>query len=169
MRAPVERKAVWPGLVGFGLTMLAALILHALPSRVGDGPELAPALPLIALFIWSVRRPWFVAPPVLFGVGLVQDLLAGSPMGVWSLSYLAAFAILRLREADGTGADVGPLSLRFSLIALTAFGFAWGTGSVAIGAPVAPAPLITEALLTILLFPLFAWAFARRKERTTFS
>jgi len=90
-------------------------------------------------------------------------------MGVWSVAYLVAFGVLRMREADGSGADVGPLSLRFALTALIAFGAAWGAGSFTIGAPIAPGPLITEAVVTILLFPAFAWAFARRKERSTFS
>ncbi len=111
----------------FIVTMLIALILHALPSRLGSGPDLAPAFPLIALFIWSVRQPWFISPPVLLLVGVAQDLLAGAPMGVWALSFLVAFSVLRLRETDGAG-EVGPLALRFTLTACAAFGVAWGRG-----------------------------------------
>lgn len=168
MRPSIERGNGGADLVMFIVTMLIALILHALPSRLGSGPDLAPAFPLIALFIWSVRQPWFISPPVLLLVGVAQDLLAGAPMGVWALSFLVAFSVLRLRETDGAG-EVGPLALRFTLTACAAFGVAWGAGSFAIGAPVAPGPLITEAVLTILLFPIFAWLFARRKERSTFS
>lgn len=169
MRAPVERGDVGSGLIGFVLTLTLALILNALPSRFGGGVDLAPSLPLIALFIWSVRRPWFVSPPVLLIVGVIQDLLAGSPMGIWAIAYLVAFTALRVRDTDGAGGEVGPLSLRFALIALVAFAATWIVGSISIGAPVAFGPLIAEGLITILLFPLFAWAFARRKERSTFS
>ena len=168
MRPSVERGNGGTDLVLFIVTMLLALVLHALPSRLGGGPDLAPAFPLIALFIWSVRQPWFISPPVLLLVGVFQDLLAGAPMGVWALSFLVAFSALRIRETEGAG-EVGPLALRFTLTAAAAFGVAWGAGSFAIGAPVAPGPLITEAVLTILLFPIFAWLFARRKERSTFS
>lgn len=168
MRPSVERGNGGADLIFFIVTMLLALVLHALPSRLGSGPDLAPAFPLIALFIWSVRQPWFISPPVLLLVGVFQDLLAGAPMGVWALSFLVAFSALRIRETDGAG-EVGPLALRFALTAAAAFGVAWGAGSFAIGAPVAPGPLITEAILTILLFPIFAWLFARRKERSTFS
>lgn len=169
MRAPVERGDVGSGLIGFVLTMLLALILNALPSHFGGGVDLAPSLPLIALFIWSVRRPWFISPPVLMIVGILQDLLAGSPMGIWAIAYLISFTVLRIRDTDGAGGEVGPLSLRFALIALMAFAATWIAGSITIGAPVAVGPLIAEGLITILLFPLFAWAFARRKERSTFS
>lgn len=168
MRPSVERGNGGADLIFFIVTMVLALVLHALPSRLGGGPDLAPAFPLIVLFIWSVRQPWFISPPVLLLVGVFQDLLAGAPMGVWALSFLVAFSALRIRETDGAG-EVGPLALRFALTAAAAFGVAWGAGSFAIGAPVAPGPLITEAILTILLFPIFAWLFARRKERSTFS
>lgn len=169
MRAPLERKALWPGVVGMTATLALSLLLHAVPSRVGSGPDLLPSLPLIALYIWSVRRPWFVSPPVLLLVGLLQDLLSGGPMGVWALAYLIGFGFGRMRDADGAGADVGPISVRFAVLALIAFGVAWAAGSVSIGAPVGLPALITEAALTILLFPAFAWAFARRKDRSTFS
>jgi len=169
MRAPVERGDVGSGVIGFVLTLFLALILNALPSRFGGGVDFAPALPLIALFIWSVRRPWFVSPPVLLLVGILQDLLAGSPMGIWAFAYLVSFTALRIRDEDSTGGDVGPLSLRFALLALVAFGVTWAVGSITIGAPVGFGALIAEGLITIVLFPLFAWAFARRKERSTFS
>lgn len=169
MRAPLERKAIWPGLTGFVLTLAVCLIGYAAPSRFGSGPDLLPNLVMIGLFIWSVRRPWFVSPPVLLLVGVLQDLLTGGPMGVWALAYLIGFAFGRVRDADGAGAEVGVISVRFAIFALIAFGVAWAAGSVSIGAPVGLPALITEAALTILLFPAFAWAFARRKERSTFS
>ena len=92
MRPSVERGNGGADLIFFIVTMVLALVLHALPSRLGGGPDLAPAFPLIALFIWSVRQPWFISPPVLLLVGVFQDLLAGAPMGVWALSFLVAFS-----------------------------------------------------------------------------
>ena len=129
---------------------------------------------VIALMTGSVVWAWAciavcIVGAVLLLVGVMQDLLAGAPMGVWAFAFLVAFSVMRLREADGAGGEIGPLALRFTLTAIVAFGAAWGAGSFAIGAPVAPGPLITEAILTILLFPIFAWLFARRKERSTFS
>ncbi|MGJ3232261.1 MAG: hypothetical protein ACFE0P_10725 [Oceanicaulis sp.] len=169
MRGPLDNRPVWPGLVAFTLTLLLALLAYAVIGRAGAGGPVLVNLPLIALFIWSVRRPWFVSPPVLLIAGLLQDLLIGTPLGVWAIAYLAAFTLARDRDADGTGADVGPLSARFAALAGIAFFVAWGAGSAAIGAPAAFGALISEGLLTILLFPVFAWIFARRKERSAFS
>ncbi len=169
MLVPVKSGGENLSILGFVLTMLLALVLHVLPGHVGRGPDLVPALPLITLFIWSVRQPWYVSPPVLLLVGVLQDLIEGSSMGGWSLAYLVAFAVFRVREVADAGHKVGPLSLRFTLMVLAAFGIAWAVNSFAVGAPIAPGSLITEVLLTILVFPLFAWVFARCKEYGAFS
>lgn len=168
MRA-LDSRPVWPGLVAFGLTLFLSLLAYAVLGRAASAAPVLINFPLIALFIWSLRRPWFVSPPLLLAVGLVQDLLIGAPMGVWAIAYIAAFTLARDREADGSGRDVGPVSARFAALAALAFAAAWAAGSAAIGAPAAIGALISEGLLTILLFPVFAWAFARRRERSAFS
>ncbi len=164
MRAVRDGDAMWPSVAGFMVSLLLALALYTAPSSVGGLPDLTPSLPLIALFIWAVRRPWFVSPPVILLVGLLQDLISGGVMGVWALAYLAAFAIARPRSDEGA-ADLVPLTIRFVVLSLLAFGFAWGAGSAAIGVPAGAAPLITETIMTILVFPVLGWLFARRKER----
>lgn len=169
MRAPLENRPLWPGLTAFLLTLFLALIAYAVLGRAGGGSLVIVNFPLIVLFVWSLRRPYFVSPPVLLIVGLLQDLLIGAPLGVWALAYLVAFTAARDRDADGSGGDVGAVSARFAALAALAFAGAWAVGSAAIGAPAAIGALIGEGLLTILLFPAFAWAFARRKERSAFS
>lgn len=164
MRAVRDGDTMWPSVAGFMVSLLLALVLYTAPSSVGGLPDLTPSLPLIALFIWAVRRPWFVSPPVILLVGLLQDLISGGVMGVWALAYLAAFAIARPRSDEGA-ADLVPLTIRFVVLSLLAFGFAWGAGSAAIGVPAGAAPLITETIMTILVFPVLGWLFARRKER----
>jgi rod shape-determining protein MreD len=168
MRGPLDNRPVWPSLAAFVATLLLALLAYAVLGRAAAGGAVLINLPLIALFIWSLRRPWFVSPPVLLIIGLLQDLMIGAPLGVWALAHLAAFTLARDREADGAGGDVGPVSARFAVLAGVAFLVAWGAGSVAIGAVATFGALITEAVLTILLFPVFAWIFARRKERSAF-
>jgi rod shape-determining protein MreD len=168
MRAPLERRSAWPTLAGMALTLIPSLLLHAAPTRLPTGMDLLPLLPLITLFIWAVRRPRYVPPWLIFLIGLLQDLLIGGPMGVWALSYLVSFSIARPRDEEG-GGEIGPVSLRFAVLTLIALAVAWGAGSVALGQPAGTADLVTEGVLTIILFPVFAFFFARRKERSTFS
>ena len=169
MRASMDRQPPWLALAGFVLSLLAALAIQAAAARLLDGAGLFPNLVLIALFIWSIRRPWYLAPPVLLLVGLIQDLFTGGPFGIWALAYIIAFAVARDRETDGAGAEVGPLAARFAALAAIAQLVAWAAGSATIGAPAPPGGLIGETILTIVLFPVFAWAFARRRERGSFS
>ncbi len=169
MRPQYERTSPLWALLGFVLTLLAALLVQGAAARVIGGSGLFPNLVLLALFLWSVKRPYFIAPPVILLVGLVQDLFTGGPFGIWAVSYLVAFAFARDREADGAGAELGPLFVRFAGLAALAQFVAWVAGSAAIAAPAPFAGLIGETILTIVLCPVFAWAFARRRERSSFT
>ena len=168
MRAPYEQSSPWGALIGLLLSLVAALLLQGAAARLMGGAGAFPNLVLIALFIWSIKRPYYVAPPVLLLVGLIQDLFTGGPFGVWALSYVIAFTVARDREADGGGGELGPMAVRFAALAAIAQFIAWAAGSAAIAAPAPFAGLIGETILTIVLCPLVAWAFARRKERSSF-
>jgi rod shape-determining protein MreD len=168
MRAPVDQRSPWLALAGFIFSVVLALMVEAVSARMfGPGGSFANFV-LIALFIWSIRRPWFLSPPVILLAGLAHDLVSGGPLGVWALAYLAAFTIARDRDADGSGADFASLAARFTVLMAVATLAAWAAGSVATGFPAPLGGLIGEAVLTIIIFALFGWAFARRRERKTF-
>lgn len=168
MRAPTDQRSPWLGLVGFLTSCFAALLVEAISMRVLGGGVPFPNFVLIALFIWSIRRPWFLNPLTLLVIGLLHDLFSGGPLGIWALAYLAAFTFARDREADGTGADFGPLMVRFGVLTAIAMAGAWGAGSISTGFLVPVLGLIGEGLLTIVLFAVLGWAFARRRERAAF-
>lgn len=165
-----QRSPSWP--VGIGLTvcLVLGMALLAAPARLPGG-FLAPLpnLPLIVLFIFAVRRPAFAPPWLLALAGLVQDLLTGGPMGVWALGYLAGFTAARPRTQEASDRTMPVLIARFSALALIAYLAAWSAGSIAIGRAASPGFLIAECAATLVVFPAFAWLFARRRERSTFS
>lgn len=168
MRVIGEQRPVGLDIAYFLVSVILALFIQATGARLESSGSVFLNLPLIALFVWSIRRPGFVSPPVLLLVGFLQDLFSGAPLGVWAIAYIASFSLARDREADGSGGEVGPLAVRFAVLAVIAFVLAWLAGSAAIGAPAHYQTLIGEGLVTILLFPLFAWAFARKRERSSF-
>lgn len=168
MRAPLDQRAPWPGVAGLLVSLVSALLVEAVAARLFGAGAAFPNFVLIALFIWSIRRPLFISPPLILLTGLLHDLFAGGPLGVLALAYLAAFAIARDREADGLGADFGPMAARFTVLTAITTLAAWTAGSAATGFPAPLGALITEGVLTILVFAAFGWAFARRKERTAF-
>ena len=168
MRAPLDQRSPWPGLAGLLVSLILALVVEAAAARLFGSGAPFPNFVLIALFIWSIRRPFFVSPPLILIAGLAHDLFSGGPLGIWPLAYLAGFALARDREADGLGADFGPMAVRFAVLAAIVTAAAWAAGSASTGFPAPLGGLITEGLLTILVFLVFGWAFARRNERTAF-
>ena len=84
--------------VPIATTLLAALIA-VLPLHIPGYAALAPAFALMAVYHWSIYRPDLLPPVGLFAVGLAQDLLGGTAVGVNALLLLAArAAVLRYRR-----------------------------------------------------------------------
>lgn len=90
-------------------------------------------------------------------------------MGVWAIGYLAGFTIARPRMEDGSQRSMPSVIARFWTLCAIVYLVVWAVGSLAVGALAAPGGLAIEAVVTMITFPVAAWLFARRKERSTFS
>src|SRR5690242_20817665 len=77
-------------LLPVGTTMLAALIT-ILPLRIQGYAALTPAFALMAAYHWTIYRPDLLPPLALFAIGIVEDLLAGAPVGVSALLLLLVY------------------------------------------------------------------------------
>jgi len=85
-------------LIPFATMVLAALV-SIIPLRIPGYAALTPAFTLMAAYHWTIYRPDLLPPSVLFGVGLVEDLLTGGPVGVTPLLLLVArAAVLKYRR-----------------------------------------------------------------------
>src|SRR6202051_5119536 len=80
-------------------TTLLAAIIAILPVPVPGYAALTPAFTLMAVYHWTIYRPDLLPSLGLFAVGLAQDMLAGTPIGVGALVLLLArAAVLRYRR-----------------------------------------------------------------------
>jgi len=61
--------------------VIAAVLMMLAAAPVGV-PSAVPAVALPCVFFWSVFRPAAMPPPAVFGLGLLQDLLTFSPLGI---------------------------------------------------------------------------------------
>ena len=164
MRAPIERRPPYGLAIWCAVTIMVSLLFYATPARLTQATDLMPLLPLIALFLWSTIRPYFIPPIVIFVVGILQDLLTSGPMGVWALAYLVALTVMRVRKEDSTTRDLGPLWFRFVATTAIAVVVAWAGGSLAISGPAAIQPMAIEAAASILMFPLIALVTVRKRQ-----
>lgn len=171
MRGPIERSQSWQTITAMVLTIALSLIFQAAPSRVLSLFDYLPFLPLITLFIWSIRHPRYVAPWLIFMVGLFQDFLTGGILGIWAFAYLIGFSIARVREEDSSGEILLRLWARFAVVTVISTMVALLVGSLAMGLGrlVGFQELLVQTIMTLLAFPIAAGLFARRKERSTFS
>lgn len=139
------------------LLMLVGMVPIRLP---GWGP-VAPQLVLMALFYWAIHRPDLLRPSLAFGLGVLQDLLSGMPVGLSALVYVLVYWVVLSQRRFFLAGSFAMLWLGFLLIAAGAALVYW-LGVSALGLTlVSPAPAAAQAALTVALFPVFAWLFMR--------
>ncbi|MBV8776415.1 MAG: rod shape-determining protein MreD [Alphaproteobacteria bacterium] len=142
-------------------TMLAAAVISVLPLQIPGYAALTPIFTLMAAYHWTIYRPDLLPPVALFAVGLTEDLLAGSPIGVNALLLLLTrMAVLGYR--------------RYFVNRMFAFvwsGFALLTGVAAVGLWVTHCVLnltlldfrntVIRGALTVAVFPLASFLLGR--------
>jgi rod shape-determining protein MreD len=90
-----------------------AVVLSNIPvTLMGGGLVPAPLLGLIPIYYWCLVRPDLMTPAATLLVGLLQDVMAGGPPGVWTLAFVVTYAVIdRQRDSfaglSGLGAVLG--------------------------------------------------------------
>ena len=80
-------------------TTLLAAVISVLPLQIPGYAALTPVFTLMAAYHWTIYRPDLLPPLALFAIGLTEDLLAGSPIGVNALLLLVTrMAVLGQRR-----------------------------------------------------------------------
>ena len=86
MKSSIWRKldVIARQLVPCALTF-AMLLVGVVPLHVTAFQAIAPSLPLIAVFYWTLYRPDLMPAVAVFAIGLLQDILFGLPIGFLSI------------------------------------------------------------------------------------
>jgi rod shape-determining protein MreD len=143
-----------------GCTVVLMLLAGA-PLGIADQAALLPAVTLTCVYFWSLHRPAAMAPPVVFVIGLLFDLLGYLPLGVGVLSLLIVHGLaLRWRGAL-TGRGFLPAWLAFAGIAVGAALLGWAMTASLSFRLFSVAPALFQAVLTIALYPALAILFVR--------
>jgi rod shape-determining protein MreD len=134
------------------------LVFAAVPLGV---PGLVPAVALPPVFFWSVTRPAALPPPVVFALGLLQDLLTAAPFGSGVLVLLAVHGL-----AAGWRGVLGRQSVLRTWLAYCGFavgagGLGWALEALLGWRLPPPGQVPYGAALTAGLYPSLAWLLAR--------
>lgn len=138
-------------------TVCIATLLAVLPFGADEMVRYAVSfLPLMVVQYWSARRPALVPVPLVFGVGLIVDVLTHGPVGYWALLALitASFAQLEV-SVMGRSTAIGR-ALTYAVAMLVAAGVAWAVASIYTGTAVAGRPFLGAAFAAIALYPVMA-------------
>src|SRR5258708_38782275 len=93
-RLDIAWRYAFPAAISF-LLMLISLAPFGLLGQAA----LLPTVALTCVWFWSLFRPAAMAPPVVFLIGLMLDLLGFLPLGVGGVTMLATHGIAqRLRK-----------------------------------------------------------------------
>ena len=88
------KAGIWPQLEQAArnctpvLLTLGLVVLNVVPVPVPGYLPVTPMLTLISVFYWSIYRPDLFPLAATFGVGIVQDILCGTPVGMSALVLL---------------------------------------------------------------------------------
>jgi rod shape-determining protein MreD len=124
-----------------------------------------PAFALMAIFYWAVVRPDMFPVYAVFVVGLLTDLLSAGPIGLWAFTYVLTYTIVLTQRFVIVNVAFSVFWFGFLLAGLVAGAVSWGLASLIFGALLPVRPVLTHILMTVAVFPLFAWLFGRIERR----
>jgi len=139
-----------------GTTSLLLMLLSLAPFGLWGQAALLPTVALTCVWFWSLFRPAAMAPPVVFLLGLLLDLLGYLPPGVGALTMLTTYGIAqRLRRFLSRQ--------RFTVVWLIFIGVAcgiaamnWTLVSLLTFSLVPPGPVLFQAGLAAAMYPAVA-------------
>ena len=150
-------------LTPFAITLILVLV-GVLPLHLAAWPRVAPVLALIAVYHWSVQRPELLPAPAVFAIGLLQDVLAATPIGVNALTFLAVHGAVLSQRRFLAGKPFLVAWLGFAVVAAGAAVTSWVLVSIYHVAPIEPRALAFQYLIMMGVFPLFARLFLRWQQ-----
>jgi rod shape-determining protein MreD len=140
---------------------LVLVLVSCLPPLVPGQPGLLPSALPASVFFWTLYRPRLMAPPAVFCLGLVQDLLSGAPLGVNTLLVLLLHAAVLTQRRVLARQSFLIVWVGFALLAAALLALGWVLRSLLAFALLPLMPPLVELGLIVALYPAFSWLFVR--------
>ena len=153
---------------GFIPTLLTIVLIIVFAVPIGL-PGLAPVTPLVsvgAVYYWSVYRTETMPAYAVFAIGLLEDAISGTPMGLMVLMLLLVRAVAVSQQHALARQSLWINWLGFMAIALLVSMGIWLLSSVTVGQVIPPGPGFVQFCLTIALYPCPNWLFAHTERYT---
>ena len=140
---------------------LIALLLGGVPLHLPEYGAIAPNLAIMVVFYWAIYRPDLFPAALAFAVGLIQDALMGTPLGMNALLLLYVHGVVATQRRFFQGKTFAVVWSAFSVITLGAAFLGWILAMGLSGRLIAPWPGLFAMLLTVALYPFATWVLGR--------
>ena len=143
------------------VTLLLLALIGCMPLGSFHTFEIFPMLNIIIIFYWTVYRPDLVPPVVLFLIGLIDDVVMGTPLGLMASVFVLLYGVTLTQRQFFIGKPFYVTWLGFSIISAVCICLIWVLVALFAGRlGIVITPFI-KYTITLLLFPSAAWLLVR--------
>lgn len=143
---------------------LAVVIVKLVPLRLPAFSVIAPDVVLMAVFYWTVHRPDLLRSWGAFVVGLLEDILTGTPLGVTSLVLLLVHWTIIAQHRVLRGLSFALLWAAFAVTAAGAKALIVALALVISHGRVDPTILFAQYAFTVAFYPLVSLLMGRAQR-----
>ena len=123
-----------------------------------------PNVGLIAAYYWGIYRPDLFPATAAFAVGLWQDVLTGTPLGMNALVLLAIHWFILSQRRFFQGKSFAVVWWAFALVATATAALLWLIAMAYHARLLDATPAAFQGALTVALYPFLTWVFARTQH-----
>jgi rod shape-determining protein MreD len=152
-------------LVPFGVTL--TLMLFAMtPTYVSGMSHITPMYAFMAVYFWSIYRPDLLGYGTVFAIGIMEDLLAGTPLGSSALMLLICQRVVLRQQKFFNSRPFILIWVAFALLTLGAIFLRWLCVGLASASGFTPfSAAIGCYFMTVALYPIVAWLLAKAQMK----
>ncbi len=161
------RPTFWQRLDAFArhqvpvVVTLVLMLVSVIPSHTAGLAQIGPLLSLISVYYWAVYRPDLLGYGAVFAIGLLEDTIGGTPLGVGSLMLLLVHAVVVTQYKFFHGKSFTVTWWAFVVVAAFASMVRWLCISALQGTFVSPQAPLYAYLMTVALYPVIGWLLVR--------
>ena len=147
----------------FGLTLIV-LLFGLTPTHLPDFAQITPMYALVSVYFWSIYRPDLFGYGSGFGIGILEDLLTGTPLGIGTLTILLTQWVVFNQHKFFHAKPFVVTWCTFVLVALAAASLKWICIGLFEENGFTPFwDLFVAYLVTVTIYPIIAWLFSKAK------
>lgn len=134
--------------------MLIFLLLSFVPYHLHGTESFFPQLDWMLLYYWSICAPMLLSNVFVFGIGILRDLLTGTPLGISSLTNIILRGMAMHKGQDLKGSFL-LLWIGFAILSAILTFLQWVFFCLLAHHWLSPVTVLLQYGVTACLYPLF--------------